>query len=387
MNRLVNEKAVRLIAQFLVWGFLIIHVILLAVFLYFHVLPMAVFNVFSIGFYLSLSVVVKKRGVFRNFAVCVYLEVLLHMSAAVVFTGWESGFQNTLIGMGVTLFYFEYAAHCLKMPHQKSLPYCILGLISYVSLCIHVHCFPPKYPLPLNVAFYFQVFWGVIVFAITISLLYIFASLSVGTYEFLTQRVRHDQLTDLPNRYFLFDYLEELQRETEMEGYWAALIDIDDFKKINDTYGHNCGDAVLKGVAPILQESFAGDAVCRWGGEEFILIGKPDENLEQKLNRLRKTIENHTFFFDTVQLHITVTIGVADYRPEYDIRRWIGEADQRMYQGKMAGKNRVVVLTEPESKERRNSYTALQTGEGDGEDEILEPNRKSWAECQGRLGW
>ena len=343
MNRLINGKTVKTIAFFLVLSFLLVHCILLVVFSVFHVTPMVYFNVFSIVFYVVMAVMVARRGVFRSFATLVYMEVLLHMASAVCFTGWGSGFQNTLIGMSVILFYFEYVARCLKIPYIKALPFCVLGMFTYLSLCSYVYHFEPLYPLPEIVCFWMQVFWGVIVFVVTISILYVFVFLSAGSYEFLSGKVKRDQLTDLPNRYFISDYLEELEKKTGFDDHWIALIDIDDFKKVNDTYGHNCGDIVLREVASLLQESLVGDVASRWGGEEFILLGRMEANLEEKLNRLRKTIENHAFLFEGNMIHVTVTVGVSIYHPTDDVRQWIGEADQRMYHGKKNGKNQVVM--------------------------------------------
>lgn len=245
--------------------------------------------------------------------------------------------------MSVILFYFEFVSRCLKIPQFKALPFCILGMLSYLALCAYVNHFPPQYLLPAEVSFWMELFWGIVVFVITISLLYIFVFLSAGSYEFLSGKAQRDQLTNLPNRYFVADYLDELKKKTGLENHWIALIDIDDFKKINDTYGHNCGDTVLKEVASLLQESLIGDVASRWGGEEFILLGKNEANMEEKLNRLRKSIEHHAFFFADKELHVTVTIGFSLYDPQNDVRQWIGEADEKMYQGKKSGKNRVVM--------------------------------------------
>lgn len=96
-------------------------------------------------------------------------------------------------------------------------------------------------------------------------------------------------------------------------------------------------------MASLLQESLVGDVASRWGGEEFILLGRVETNLEEKLNRLRKTIEKHAFLYEGQAIHVTVTIGASVYQPKEDVRQWIGEADQRMYHGKKNGKNQVVM--------------------------------------------
>ena len=343
MNRLVNLKTAKWIAFLLSLSFLAVHIIMLVMFALCSVIPMVYFNIFSVIFYAVMAVLVGKLGMFRSFAALVYMEVLLHMSTAVCLTGWGSGFQNTLIGMSVIFFYFEYMARCLKLPYLRALPFCVFGMFTYLFLWFFVNRSEPPYVLPAGVSFGMQIFWGIVVWVVTIARWYRFVSLSVGTYDFLSQKVKRDQLTNLPNRYFISDYLDELEKKTGLDKHWIALIDIDDFKKVNDTYGHNCGDIVLKEVASLLQESLVGDVASRWGGEEFILLGRDEANLEEKLNRMRKTIENHAFMHEGKELHVTVTIGVAQYKPSDDIRQWIGEADQRMYMGKQQGKNRVVM--------------------------------------------
>lgn len=343
MNRLVNEKTVKIMSFVLSGAFLMVHVIMFLLFYYCHVTPMIYFNICSMVFYAGLMLVVSRKGLFRSYALLMYLEVVLHMSMAVYFTGWDSGFQNTLIGMSVIFFYFEFMAKCLRLPYIRALPFCCGGMLDYLALCAVSYHSAPKYPLPEEVTFWLQIFWGVVVFIFTIGILFVFCLLSAGSYVYLSGRAKKDQLTELPNRYYVSDYLKELEQGVGFADHWIALIDIDDFKKVNDTYGHNCGDVVLKEVASLLQESLIGDLVSRWGGEEFIIIGRETDQLENKLNRMRKTIENHTFIFEEVKLHITVTIGVAYYQLNEEVRQWIGEADERMYQGKQNGKNQVVI--------------------------------------------
>lgn len=343
MNRLVSEKMVKLVAFVLAGCFLMVHVIMFLLFYYCHVTPMIYFNIFSMIFYAGMMIVVSRKGLFQSYALLLYVEVLLHMSAAVCCTGWNSGFQNTLIGMSVIFFYFEFVAKCLKLPYIRALPFCCIGMLDYLALCVVSYFSTPQYPLPELVSFWLQIFWGIVVFVFNIGLLFVFCFFSAGSFVYLSGKAKKDQLTDLPNRYYVSDYLNELEKGNGFENHWIALIDIDDFKKVNDTYGHNCGDAVLKEVASLLQESLIGDLVSRWGGEEFIIIGRDTEQLENKLNRMRKTIENHTFRFEDVKLHITVTIGVAYYQLNEEVRQWIGEADERMYKGKQNGKNQVVI--------------------------------------------
>jgi diguanylate cyclase (GGDEF)-like protein len=127
--------------------------------------------------------------------------------------------------------------------------------------------------------------------------------------------------------------------------HWLAIIDIDDFKVINDTYGHNCGDEVLKALAAILSNSIPNTEVCRWGGEEFLLLGRIEKDMPtvvELLDRLRSSAEEHSFWYDETRLHLTLTIGVASYEAGQSTTEWINSADKNLYAGKKSGKNKVV---------------------------------------------
>jgi diguanylate cyclase (GGDEF)-like protein len=123
------------------------------------------------------------------------------------------------------------------------------------------------------------------------------------------------------------------------------MVDIDNFKNINDTYGHVIGDRVLKNLAKILRKNVKiTDEVIRYGGEEFLVIAyRCDFEEGKKLGeRLRKKIEAIKFK-DFPELKITVSIGIFIYEPGDDLLDAIQKADNAMYEAKRLGKNRVCV--------------------------------------------
>lgn len=344
MTKLMDPGKARMMGVTLSFGFLFIHILLYLLFTRYGVKPMAVFNLFSMLFYVGMLVLAEK-GKFRFFSVAVYVEVVAHMSAAVYFTGWESGFQNTLIGMSILLFYSEYIGRHINVRFARSAPLSLLGMAAYLALCVVDHRHEPAYPLPGEVAFVLQIAWGVVVFSITIFSLYTFSRLTYGSERLLSEEVNHDQLTGLANRYYVADYLHALEEGGGLEGYWAAMLDIDDFKCVNDTYGHNCGDYVLTEIADILRANAAGATVARWGGEEFLLLGQNGDGAGDRaepLNALREKVMRHPFVFEGRPIAVTVTMGIADYRPGSSIHEWLGAADHRLYEGKNRGKNLVV---------------------------------------------
>jgi diguanylate cyclase (GGDEF)-like protein len=161
----------------------------------------------------------------------------------------------------------------------------------------------------------------------------------------LSEKAEKDKLTGLPNRYYMSSYLQKLEKESELESFWVAMIDIDDFKVINDTYGHNFGDYVLETIAGIISTAEEDTKYCRWGGEEFILVGKIDDGMKRqhaRLEELRRMIEEKTFTYEGKSVNLTMTIGMAAYEKGQTIDEWISMADKKMYLGKHSGKNQVV---------------------------------------------
>lgn len=159
-----------------------------------------------------------------------------------------------------------------------------------------------------------------------------------------------DFLTGLANRrHFLDKAQQEISRcQRGSKRFAVILLDIDHFKKVNDTYGHECGDKVLKGVARCLTETLrVHDVVARWGGEEFICLLPETDNsgASHVAEKIRSTVENHRYECDRHNLMITVTLGVSAYNSSYTIEECIHQADQSLYTGKAQGRNRVVVHT------------------------------------------
>ena len=127
--------------------------------------------------------------------------------------------------------------------------------------------------------------------------------------------------------------------------YWIAMIDIDDFKLINDTYGHNRGDEVLKVLADILRENGEELNLCRWGGEEFMLLGRLTEQgriAKKYLMDIMEAVRKADIDMDGKKISFTITIGAAAYIEKQTLDEWINRADKNLYVGKYNGKNQLV---------------------------------------------
>ena len=162
----------------------------------------------------------------------------------------------------------------------------------------------------------------------------------------LLQFANVDPLTKLPNRRCMMQTLNlamhELSRGTSV--FSIILGDIDNFKKINDNYGHDMGDKVLLTVAHIISTQLRDcDAVCRWGGEEILILIKGNaESATAIAERIRLAIATTEVVHNNNSVRVSMTFGVTQAEIGYRIEQIIQSADNRMYYGKQNGKNRVI---------------------------------------------
>lgn len=161
---------------------------------------------------------------------------------------------------------------------------------------------------------------------------------------------RTDRLTGLYNRGHWEELLVQEYRRCSRNGRVSSLLmfDIDHFKKVNDTYGHQAGDAVICALADVLRHTQRDtDIAGRYGGEEFVVI-LPDTNAQQAYafaERLRKCIETTIVKFENQSLSFQVSIGVCQLEESIDnAQAWLSLSDQALYQSKNNGRNRTTVM-------------------------------------------
>lgn len=158
---------------------------------------------------------------------------------------------------------------------------------------------------------------------------------------------RTDTLTGLLNRRAMSELLEAEAMRVERHGrpFTVLVADLDDFKGVNDAYGHPVGDHTLRSIAArLLGAVRVQDQVARWGGEEFLLL-LPETDRETGLRvaaRLRTAISENPLQLDGVEFRVTATFGVAVYRKGNTVLETIRHADRALYRGKRVGKDRVV---------------------------------------------
>lgn len=186
--------------------------------------------------------------------------------------------------------------------------------------------------------------------------------------EKLKSDLIHDPLTGLKTRRYFIEEIKgnisaiaECESEKRKEGFSHISLlfcDIDYFKKINDTYGHNFGDEILKDVSRILKEKVRSvDIVCRWGGEEMAigLMGADEKDALEKADELRTAVEEEIiqkYGSDPKRsgLRVSLSIGVAGSEPGLDFEQLIERGDQAMYLAKKDGRNCVRAFSQFEER-------------------------------------
>ncbi len=157
-----------------------------------------------------------------------------------------------------------------------------------------------------------------------------------------------DFLTEITNRRFAIDRMnEELSRISHGGGGFSLImIDIDNFKGKNDSYGHECGDYVLKNLVNLIKSVLRNfDMMARWGGEEFLIMLPETEMSDAKImaEKMISNVRNQVFTYKGNLFHVTITAGVAQYKAGDDLDSIIIRADEAMYHGKRSGKNCVII--------------------------------------------
>lgn len=177
--------------------------------------------------------------------------------------------------------------------------------------------------------------------------------------QLLQERLVTDELTQILNRRGLMEYLEAIANEVRyqfkhpdkrrsvvIKALSIIFLDIDFFKKINDTHGHDAGDDVLRQTAELIQgEVRQLDIVGRYGGEEIVvgLVGASGEHSTRIAENLRRVIEEHDFIVRDSTVKVTASLGVAELRGEDTIAAVLKRADEALYEAKQTGRNKVVM--------------------------------------------
>jgi len=329
---------------------LIFHIAFIPLFYYLGVTELVYFNVVSVALF-SASLILNYRGRQTLALWLAYIEVNAHAILAVILLGWQSGFY----------FYLMAIAPLLFLNPRLTVFYKAITLVLPVIVMVWLHRLllsgMPAYSFEesiINLLYEINAVSTIVILAYLSFIYSRAASLS-------EERIRRssieleimaatDPLTNLLNRRAMHDELESEVGRYLVSGrpFVLALGDIDNFKSINDQYGHLNGDIVLKKIAGLLTLNFRkGDLVSRWGGEEFLilLVGANAKEAEIATEKVRQIIEETEIKLADVSNNITITFGLCEYGPGMTIDECLHRADLALYQGKAHGKNKSVSTT------------------------------------------
>ena len=328
-----------------------VHTALIFLFYYMQVYPMFFFNIASVTLYISCSFLVR-RNLYLKVFLLTFAEIVLHSFVATLFVGWQFGFPLYIIALVPCSYYVLYT---VKTGRRKIFIATILALFSFASF-IGCRIFS-LFVMPVYQSFdptLEAVIYNFNTICTYVFLIFFSVSFILEMQNFtrkleqqnmrLEELANVDPLTGLFNRRYAYAYMENMVKRNE--AFYIMMCDIDDFKKLNDSYGHDFGDIVLKGVSLIVQEEIAeqGNAF-RWGGEEILIFcDNPDaEKAHTLAENIRKRLSEHAFDFNAQPVHSSLTIGVFRYSPGDNIEKTISTADENLYIGKGRGKNIVIM--------------------------------------------
>lgn len=282
------------------------------------------------------------------------LSSTLHSAVTLVWSawhvcafGWIAGGNYLVLTLLVLAFFNVFNPPWLKLSWFVGL------LVSLAALYTYSEAHAALFTADRGVVNILQTLNGVTLFVILAVLCVIFSSATQATErqlridnQALHREAGTDPLTQLPNRRAMLDEMELFCRNSPSSVFSVAIADIDFFKNVNDTYGHNCGDYTLKTLAALFREAAGAKyKVCRWGGEEFCFF-MPEMNLDvagQEMIDLNAAVSHMPLSFEGNDFSINITIGVEENDFRSPMEAIIEKADQKLYIGKNNGRNRVVI--------------------------------------------
>ena len=270
----------------------------------------------------------------------VYSMIILYMGVTTVCLGESYGFHLYCFSMIPVIYAIDYVSFRIGRRTVKSLYISICVAVFYFIFMGYVRVKGPVYDRDNKYAIFFLITNSLIVFWFLVLYLNAMVRSIIVSETKLTKMAHKDRLTELYNRHYMLDRLEEVSSEKETAV--LAMADIDDFKKINDVYGHNAGDEVLKTVSRKMKEVCAGCDIARWGGEEFLILFGGNSGVTEILEKMRSDIASSPVEFEGQIINVTVTVGMAGGKKDQSIDEWIQDVDNKLYIGKNSGKNRVI---------------------------------------------
>ncbi len=326
-----------------------IHSIFIILFVHMKINFLIVVNIFSVILYVIGSLFIRNNRCSKVWIILFYVEIMFHAAMCNFILDWSYGFSLYSLMVIPIFYYIAYMDPNIKNSLRLS---AVMSVINIVMLVLSEIISDGEEVIPDLPDIYSRCILtgNFVICAIIITLfssIYIHEmsnavkDLQVKNDE-LNFLANYDALTKLRNRHHISDVFHIYEKGTAP--FCVILGDIDDFKRINDTYSHDCGDKVLVCVAELINNNISDKGVvCRWGGEEILIIlsGKSEECLDL-MEKIRLMIQNQRLSFNRKEIKVTMTFGFADYSEAMGIEKLVSIADSRLYVGKKNGKNQIV---------------------------------------------
>lgn len=321
---------------------LFVHVFFVIFFFAVGVPELAEINIVSSSCYVLLLLFGKKMKML-DIIVLVFIEILIYSVLATFAVGVDSGFFMYSIAMIPVMFFLMDTMHC-----GRTYPFLcgIIGTFVMLLLIAVMTRIESMYHL-IRINYILLIVNVVIVAAINIIFSYMFVNNSAELNKYLKEKndmldylSKYDPLTNLYNR----RAMDKVLKENTSKSYAICICDIDDFKMVNDIYGHDAGDMILKSVAKMHKESVCNGTVCRWGGEELlILLNDVDlKTAYDTVEAIRKKVSEKEYCYEDTKFNVTMTYGLVLSDGSDNFNQVIKRADNNLYIGKRNGKNCVV---------------------------------------------
>ena len=328
----------------------LVHANLLLFMAFAKVTPLIQINILSVVVYLF-CIVLSRFGHIMPVYISLILEVAVYVGISCYYVGWQCASVCFLCAIVPIIIYFG----CFLFKGKQRLIIVLLLVLNYAmyaTLYLTLSEAKPVFEVPEPIRHSLVLFSSfVMVFSIIFyNVIYIYSS----EYEMvsleqknqqLTADAKEDALTSLLNRRGFLPIVKSLMEGNGPTYFCVSFCDIDNFKRINDSYGHDCGDEVLRHITWLIKKEMHGCEICRWGGEEIIILMRDYDMAvaREKMEYLRKCVETNPTVFFNRRVDATITIGLAEYEDKYkEPDEIIKKADERMYYGKQHGKNIVI---------------------------------------------
>lgn len=351
MNEIEIEKKQKNSSNIYV-GVTILHVIYAILFCLAHCYYLVAINIVAVGLYFHLAIAIRKTTSFARIYITCTVAMVLFLVSHYITLGPSWGFQYIGIGTIPLIYYASYFAEKgLKQSTLFAIASVVLFLlISLAGTAIHYPIFDIN-PIFNRVVIVMNILMAFYI-AIASMSAYIDdttkeANLLIDKNSNLEKSANIDVLTGLNNRRTIKKYMDSAFKRALGYGeeFTIFMCDIDNFKSVNDTYGHDCGDQVLKNIANIIKREIRiDDMVFRWGGEEFLILVNERKFAAKRIaEKCRTAVELSTVDYNGTTIKVTLTIGGATYYQGASYDDLVNRADENLYIGKNSGKNQVVI--------------------------------------------